>query len=153
MNDGFDVLKSLLQDELRLLAKAEAHLLHTYQKCRELKLHTDISEDDLELLDSLCSRFVRFYEVYLKNVIRTSLHIMRAHQDTFIDNMNKAEKIGLIDSMKIMDKERTLRNQVSHQYNEEDWIVIFSAVLDLIDPLTASKNTTMLYIDRKIFSQ
>ena len=78
---------------------------------------------------------------------------MRAHQDTFIDNMNKAEKIGLIDSMKIMDKERTLRNQVSHQYNEEDWIVIFSAVLDLIDPLTASKNTTMLYIDRKIFSQ
>ena len=93
------------------------------------------------------------YSQYLKNLFCTCQYIMRAHQDTFIDNMNKVEKIGLIDSMKTMDKARTLRNQVSHEYSEEDWIVIFSAVLDLIDPLISSKNTTMRYIDRKILSQ
>ena len=150
MNDNFDVLKELLENEIRLLDKAEVHLQHTFRKCQKIALGHETTEDELELLDSLCSRFVRYYEVYVKNVIRTVLQIMRSHQDTFIDNMNKAEKIGPIDSMKIMDYSRTLRITVAHEYQEEEWIDIFKSVLEIVPLLISSKSTSIEYIHRKI---
>jgi len=153
MNDNFDVLKELLENEIRLLDKAEVHLQHTFRKCQNIILGPDTTEDELELLDSLCSRFVRYYEVYLKNVIRTTLQIMRAYQDTFIDNMNKAEKIELIDSMKTMDTARTLRNTVAHEYQEEEWIDIFNSVLKIVPLLISSKNTSIDYIHEKILGE
>ena len=150
MMDNFGLLKELLENEIRLLNKAEHHLNFTYQKCLNINWDQDIKEEDLELLDSLCSRFVRYYEVYLKNVLRTSLQIMRAHEDTFIDNMNKAEKIGLIDEMKTMDRARTLRNTVAHEYQEEEWITIFTSVIELVPLLMSSKVRTLEYIGEKI---
>lgn len=70
------------------------------------------------------------YEVLVNQVLRTTLQVIAEGKDTWLDNMNQAEKLGFISSRQDMNAVRELRNMVAHEYLNEEWMLIYQRLIE-----------------------
>jgi uncharacterized protein with HEPN domain len=79
-------------------------------------------EEDEELaerVDAFVSRFGRLQDTVGDKLLPHYLNMLGETTGPVIDNLNRAEKLGLIDSTDIWMALRDLRNQMVHEYMED----------------------------------
>ncbi|MDD5030043.1 MAG: hypothetical protein PHH58_11170 [Rhodoferax sp.] len=80
-----------------------------------------------ERLDAFVSRFGRLQDMIGDKLLPALLNAMAEKTGPAIDNLDKAEKLGLIESADVWMEMRRLRNQMVHEYIE-DLAVLASAL-------------------------
>jgi len=112
------------------LRRSSDNLKYSLHKAQTIELQPTMSEEEYEVLDSFSSRFMRMYEVLVNQVLRTILQVLAEGKDTWLDNMNQAEKLGFISFRQDMNAVRELRNMVAHEYLNEEWMLIYQRLIE-----------------------
>lgn len=84
-----------------------------------------ISEDSLlaEQLDAFVSRFGRLQDTLADKFLPVLLDAMAEHKGAAIDNLDRAERLGWLESADDWFEMRKLRNQMVHEYIEDSVIL------------------------------
>ena len=98
----------------------------------------------MESFDSLTSKFGRTSDLYTQKVLRTIWMLLHEPFVPFIDLLNKAEKMSLIQSADQLIEIRDLRNQITHEYIPE-------AITDLVPDVI--ENCSALFFNIKYTKQ
>lgn len=146
-----------LQFLTRVARKECQHLLSTDQRLfdqpftleRAKQLETD--PDLSERVDAFVSRFSRLQDTVGDKLLPILLVALGETAAAAIDNLDKAERMGLLDSADEWMSMRQLRNQMIHEY-VEDMAILTSALQTghaFVPSLIAITNKLMAEIDRR----
>ena len=122
-----------LQRLSRIVQRELAHLLTTdgrlfaepFDEARARSLETDI--DLGERVEAFVSRFGRLQDTLGDKVLPAWLAAHGERPATFVENLDRAERLGLLDDAQAWIDMRRLRNQMVHEY-VEDPAVLASAL-------------------------
>jgi len=89
---------------------------------RAKQLNTD--EALAEQLEAFTSRFCRLQDTLGDKLLPAWLDILEEKSTVAIDNLDKAEKIGVLPSVDLWLELRQLRNQMIHEYIEDLTILV-----------------------------
>ncbi len=109
------------------IVKSLKYLEYSYN--RTLPMTTDpsqMNDSELEAWDSFASRFARSSDIFLSKYIKA--YIMKddpAFEGGFVDQLNRAVKLDLIDDVATWMEIRELRNATVHEYSDQDLQKIF----------------------------
>lgn len=122
-----------LQFLVRVTEKECRHLLDTDQRLFSAPFSVEVAQQIdanpilAERLDAFVSRFGRLQDTVGDKLLPTLLSALAETLGPAIDNLDKAEKFGFIDSVDVWMEMRKLRNQMVHEYIE-DLTVLASAL-------------------------
>ena len=122
-----------LQFLVRVTEKECRHLLDTDQRLFSARFTVEVAQQIdanpilAERLDAFVSRFGRLQDTVGDKLLPTLLIALAETLGPAIDNLDKAEKFGFIDSVDVWMEMRKLRNQMVHEYIE-DLTVLASAL-------------------------
>ena len=130
------------------LEKARDILLFSFTKCGNINMTDGLSDEEMESLEALTSRFSRLSDIIIQKVFRAIDILDLDDEGTVRDRINRAEKKGIIKSSDDFIDIRILRNEIAHEYKSETIYSIFSKVLKLSPVLLESVNTIMVYTEK-----
>jgi len=114
------------QEHLRRVVIKECdYLLYTVEKLSQVDPQfnwLDALEQNAELterLDAFVSRFCRLQDTLGDKLLPVYLKMQLEPIGTVLDNLNRAEKLGLIPSVADWIEARSLRNSLVHEYIED----------------------------------
>lgn len=133
---------TLLETYKNKLQKAITHLEYSQNKVKTLPIHlSELNEESLETWESFSARFSRVADLFLSKYLRYYIDSQDpGFRGSFIDYVNQAEKIGLIQQAELWIEVRKLRNVTMHEYNEEAFDDYIQQIFRLSDDLIALKN-------------
>ncbi|MBL1259510.1 MAG: hypothetical protein COB33_003140 [Thiotrichaceae bacterium] len=111
-------LARIVQKEIRYLGLTDQRLFpvpFTRQQVERLDEEIELSER----VDAFVSRFGRLQDTVGDKLLPQYLNALGETTGPAIDNLNRAEKIGLIHSAEIWLALRDMRNQMVHEYMED----------------------------------
>lgn len=79
----------------------------------------DSNEELAEQLEAFISRFCRLQDTLGDKLLPAWLDILEEKTNVAIENLDKAEKIGVLPSVELWLELRQLRNQMIHEYIED----------------------------------
>jgi uncharacterized protein with HEPN domain len=126
-------LVSRLEFLARVTEKECRHLLDTDQRLfgdlftQEVAQRIETDPILAERLDAFVSRFGRLQDTVGDKLLPALLNALAETLGPAIDNLDKAEKFGFIESVDVWMEMRKLRNQMVHEYIE-DLAVLASAL-------------------------
>lgn len=85
----------------------------------ELAEQLNSNEELAEQLEAFISRFCRLQDTLGDKFLPAWLDILEEKTNVAIDNLDKAEKIGVLPSVELWLELRQLRNQMVHEYIED----------------------------------
>jgi uncharacterized protein with HEPN domain len=150
-------LLSRLQFLTRVIRKESQHLATTDQRLyagtKTITGFDDIDTDiDLaERIDAFVSRFCRLQDTLGDKLLPRLLAALGEHTAYMIDNLDRAENLGLIKSAEEWMAMRSLRNQMVHEY-VEDKLVLASALITghlFVPTLIATANTMIAEMEHR----
>ena len=121
-----DFLARVTEKECRHLLDTDGRLfgsLFTIEEAQKIETDPILAER----LDAFVSRFGRLQDTVGDKLLPTLLSALAETPGPAIDNLDKAEKFGLIESADVWMEMRRLRNQMVHEYIE-DLAVLASAL-------------------------
>lgn len=110
------------------------------------RLETD---DDLaERLDAFVSRFGRLQDTTGDKLIPAVLLFVAEKTGSAIDNLNRAEKLGLLESVQRWLDTRNLRNRLIHEYmsDPEEFAVALNQAHELVVVLIGAYNAIHAFV-------
>ena len=122
--------RSRIQFLSRVVAKERDHLLVTDQRLFSLPFdidrvkQMDVDVDLAERVEAFVGRFGRLQDTVGDKLLPMLLIALGERPAAFIDNLDRAEKLGLIDSVDEWMSIRNLRNQMVHEYIEDPLILL-----------------------------
>ncbi|HLX11740.1 MAG TPA: hypothetical protein VKS81_02900 [Bacteroidota bacterium] len=131
--------------DLVLYRKSIDVLAQSYKKCKSIDLSRPLSADQLEAFDALTSRFARSCDLFTQRILGLLDRIELEQPGTAVDRIHRAEKRGLISSAPIFMEIRELRNQISHEYEDDDIGGLFARILELAPHLIETINPLSKY--------
>lgn len=114
----FDHLRRVVIKECQYLAYTAAGLKQAdpqFHWLDEIEENSDLTER----LDAFVSRFCRLQDTLGDKLLPTYLRMQLEPIGTVLDNLNRAEKLGLIASVADWIEARNLRNSLVHEYTED----------------------------------
>jgi hypothetical protein len=138
--ENTQLLLEMLHQEWKLLQSAVQTLGQSALKCSGIAAKEEYTFEEQESFDSLTSKFNRTSDLFTQKIIRTSWMLMHEPFVSFIDMMNLAEKIGMIDSADKMIEIRDMRNQIAHEYIPEAIRDLVPEVISLHEELISNIN-------------
>lgn len=116
----------VVEKESRYLQETRARLFSSPMTTESLK---GIAGDSLlaERLDAFVSRFSRLQDTLTDKLLPTLLEAMAEPRASVIENLDRAERLGWIDSADEWLEIRKMRNQMIHEYIE-DLLVLANAL-------------------------
>lgn len=146
-----------LQFLARVVSKECRHLISTDQRLfdtpfsigRAEQLETD--PELSERVEAFVGRFGRLQDTIGDKLLPTLLVALGETPAAAIDNLNRAERLGLLDSVEEWMTMRQLRNQMVHEY-VEDLTVLTSALQtghDFVPAIIAVANKLLAEIERR----
>ena len=113
---------SLQDDHRRKVKKAIDHLKYSFAKVQKLPLSKEKWDEEIvETWESFAARFSRVSDLFLARYVRGAiLSDDPGFRGSFRDLLDRAEKMGLIDSAETWMAIRELRNLAAHEYAEEN---------------------------------
>jgi hypothetical protein len=107
-------------------AKDKIRIEKSYTKVKNIfplsaPRYEKLNDEEIGAIDQYLFRFSKLQDTLGKRVFRM---IVSEYEDninelTFLDILNRLEKIGLLDDVNIWKKLRDVRNDISHQYDDE----------------------------------
>jgi len=144
MNHAKENFKLLLSD----MEKARDFLLFSFSKCSKINMTEGLTDNEMESLEALTSRFSRLSDILIQKVFRAIDIFDLDDEGTVRDRINRAEKKGYIDSADVFIDIRILRNEISHEYKTETIYSIYRKVLGLSPALLDSVSSVMEYSEK-----
>lgn len=117
----------------RVIKKEIKHLNYSAKKLFatefNIKRAESLAHDDglAEQLEAFTSRFCRLQDTIGDKLLPVWLSVLNERTKTTIDNLDKAEKIGVLPSVELWLELRQIRNQMVHEYIE-DLTILTNAV-------------------------
>jgi len=117
----------------RVVTKEIKHLKYSAKKLFATEFTIEKAEslahdDELaEQLEVFTSRFCRLQDTVGDKLLPTWLSVLNERTKTAIDNLDKAEKIGVLPSVELWLELRQIRKQMVHEYSE-DLTILTNAV-------------------------
>ena len=106
--------------------KHKIRIEKSYAKVKEIfpisaPRYQSLSDDEIGAIDQYLFRFAKLQDTLGNRLFRliVSEYEDNINQLTFIDILNRLEKIGVLDDVNIWRKLRDIRNDISHQYDDE----------------------------------
>ncbi len=139
-NNELKDLVLLLREELQLLDKAAEILKYSYGVCGKIGIKEEYSFEELDKFESFTGRFARLSDLLIQKIFRLIDDIDLEAPGTIRDRINRAEKKELIESADVFIEIRVVRNQVAHEYVQDEIQELFAKVLKYTPPLLDSVN-------------
>lgn len=111
------ISKELLCENLRLLEKSILWLLKSYDKAKVIQ---HIDEENIEIFETLSNRFGRTVDILINKVLRSLDIYELEYTGTKLDVVIRAEKRGFVENYKTLIELKDLRNELVHEYIEEE---------------------------------
>lgn len=111
------ISKELLCENLRLLEKSILWLLKSYDKAKDIQY---IDEENIEIFETLSNRFGRTVDILINKVLRSLDIYELEYTGTKLDVVIRAEKRGFVENYKTLIELKDLRNELVHEYIEEE---------------------------------
>src|SRR3989338_4567229 len=112
----------LLEKHKEDVLNALYYLKFSFKKIEELSMNLkDADPELLETWESFVARFARVTDIFLMKYIRVKILMDDpGFEGTFTDQMNRAEKMGIISNAHQWIDIRKLRNQATHDYTAKE---------------------------------
>jgi len=120
-----------IQFLVRVVTKERDHLLVTDQRLFSQPFDIDrvkqmgVDVDLSERVEAFVGRFGRLQDTLGDKLLPMLLAVLGERTAAFIDNLDRAERLGFIDSADEWMSIRHLRNQMVHEYIEDPLILLF----------------------------
>ncbi len=144
-----------LKQIIELLGRAEAGLSRSRIRLfgeQQVDAAWVRSVDDIpereDLLESFASKFNRFQNMMGDKLLPSLLVWKGERPGAFIDNLNRAERLGWIDSAELWLEARALRNKLVHEYMLD--AEVFAQSLNLANELSLMLLQTWQRIQRYV---
>jgi len=141
-------LLQLVKQQLTLLDNAVSVLKFSQDKCQVIGIKEEYTLDELDRFESLTNRFARLCDILLQKIFRLVDELDLESHGTLRDRINRAEKKGLIKNAEQFIECRSLRNDIAHEYIQENVLVIFKNVLEITPYLLESVETIKAYCEK-----
>lgn len=128
----------MLLAEMAHLRKAAAHLQFSVNRCEPLLDRQNWAAEELERLESLCSRFARLADLLTQRVMRLVDYIELTPEGSLLDRIYRAEKRGWGSEAGQLVRIRELRNVIAHEYAAEKMPELYAATALLAPQLLAA---------------
>ena len=106
--------------------KHKMRIEKSYAKVKEIfplsaPRYQSLSDDEVEAIDQYLFRFAKLQDTLGQRVFKliVSEYEENIETFTFIDILNRLEKIGVLEDVNIWKKLRDVRNDIAHQYDDE----------------------------------
>ena len=136
---------ALLKEEIELLEHAARNLGNSYEKCTAIGVKKTYSDDELESIEALTSRFARTADILVQRMFRLIDELDLSPAGTVRDRINRAEKKELIADAHQFVEIRKLRNTLAHEYKADAPEKIYADVLEHTSALLDSIERTKQY--------
>ncbi|PKM13176.1 MAG: hypothetical protein CVV13_02525 [Gammaproteobacteria bacterium HGW-Gammaproteobacteria-3] len=144
-------LLEIVRREGELLLKTDARLFKANLNAAWVeRLEND--EDLAERLDAFVSRFGRMQDTLGDKLIPSLLRSLAEKPGSVLDNLNRAEKLGLLTSVVEWLDVRNLRNKLVHEYmaDAEEFAIALNQAHVAVTLLVANYNTINLFAHSRI---
>lgn len=151
--------KEIRQDKYReyaleiieMLTKSAERLKYSYSKVQQIDLDKeDFTEEELETIESLCSRFARISDILLQKAFRfLDIYEFDGYDFPVPKRITLAERRKLIPSTETFKYIRELRNEVAHNYATDYYIDLFKEIFKYTPTLFEIVDNTIEYLNKK----
>jgi hypothetical protein len=151
--------KDIRQDKYReyaieiieMLTKSAERLKYSYSKVQQIDLDKeDFTEEELETIESLCSRFARISDILLQKAFRfLDIYEFDGYDFPVPKRITLAEGRKLIPSTETFKYIRELRNEVAHNYATDYYIDLFKEIFKYTPTLFEIVDNTIEYLNKK----
>ncbi len=113
------------------IIKSLRYLDYTFKRVSQMPIDPALmSEPEKEAWDGFVTRFARSSDLFLSRFIKAYIRADDpAFDGSFRDHLNRAEKLGLIESVDPWLEIRELRNVLVHEYSDSDLKKIFEKMV------------------------
>lgn len=127
------IIKPLIKKEIiEQMKQALVHLQYSFARASNIDLSKQLTEQNLEILESFSSRFARFSDIAITKYFRVlSYEKDPAFRGSVIDLLNFAEKFGWIERADQWRRIRELRNVAAHEYEIDDYRKLYAELIQL----------------------
>ena len=117
---------------------AAGDLQFSVDRCQLLFDRQTWTPEELERLESLCSRFARLADLLTQRVMRLVDYIELTPEGSLLDRIHRAEKRGWGAEANQLVRIRELRNVIAHEYVAEKMPELYAATAHLAPQLLAA---------------
>jgi len=135
----------LLSMNIEALQKQLSWLERSYKRCHKIGIKKKYTFAEFDRFETLSGRFARSVDFLVRKVFRTMDDMEFESQGTLIDVVNNARKRELFESIEDFKAMRDLRNDIVHEYLEEDLKISFAELLELTPKLLRIMSNTIRY--------
>ncbi|OAI07553.1 hypothetical protein [Methylomonas methanica] len=140
--------KSILLKNIQALKNQFSWLERSYLICQHIPSGRDYSPEEMDALETLCSRFARSIDYLIRKVFRSIDGVELENQGTLIDVVNNAEKRGLIEPTDKLREIKELRIDIVHEYVLEDVKSLFVDVIEATPSVLEIMQNTITYCSK-----
>ncbi|HSR18328.1 MAG TPA: hypothetical protein VLM39_09595 [Ignavibacteriaceae bacterium] len=140
----------ILKRNIDALKKQLNWLDRSFGICKSVGIKQNYTAEEFDNFETLAGRFARSLDFLIRKVLRSIDDIEFETQGTLIDTVNNAQKRGLFEKMEVIRSIRDLRNEIVHEYLEEELEADFSELLKLTPQLIDIIINTINYSKRYI---
>ena len=134
-----------LKIQILLLEKQLFCLNYSFEQVAQIDLKPQLEIETINHYENLCSRFSRTVDFLVRKVFRAIDAAEFETQGTLIDVINKAHKRELFESIEVMRDLKDLRNEIVHEYIDDELEGVFAEVRDLTPELIKIVHNTLAY--------
>ena len=145
----FEERLKLFCENLRLYLKSVEWLRRSLQRVGEIGDLKTPTEEELERIETLFSRYARSMDILLNRVLR-SLDLLELEEPMRkLDIVIRAEKRGLVANYETLIELKDLRNELAHEYIEEALLNRLGEVREASEKLLGITEKLLSYIVSK----
>jgi len=141
-------MKEKLLLDKKLLEKQLFWIEISYNECRKIGIKTEYNVEEFGKFETLCSRYSRGIDFLIRKIFRTLDEYEFENQGTLIDVVNHAHKRGLVEDIDELRVMKDVRNNIVHEYIEDELTDIFEEVLEYTSKLIHMIQNTLAYMER-----
>jgi len=145
---GREDLIILFCEDLKKLIRSKEWLEKSYYKALDKNLDV-LKEEDYEVLETLCNRFGRTVDILINKILRGLDLIELEDISRKLDIVIRAEKRGFVDDYKVLVALKDLRNELVHEYIEENLVKKYKEVIMRVPQLLEIVDKVIKYVDEK----
>ncbi len=146
--------REFAKEIVEMLQKSIDRLIYSYNKVINIYLDkSDFTEEELETIESLCSRFARTADILLQKAFRfLDIYEFDGYDLPVPKRIALAKRRNLITDEEIFKYIRELRNEVAHNYATDYYIDLFKEIIKYTPSLTDIVQKTLQYFKNKILT-
>jgi hypothetical protein len=142
-SDEVKVLRDSLISQLKWLE-------HSFSEVQKVGLKEDYSIKEYDSFENLLSRYARTVDFLVRKVFRSIDEFELENQGTLIDTVNRAHKRGLFENVEDVRSLKDLRNDIAHEYMDDELQQFFDELLTWTPKLIEITNATLKYIEQQV---